>query len=62
MWDEHDKKNIERVSNCDLFGVAVMQRDASVILPFSIAYTRNNNYIVLKLRNATEVQSRSRNI
>lgn len=49
MWDEADKENIERVSNCDLFNVAVTKHDPSIILPFSIAYTRNNNYIVLKI-------------
>ncbi|KIH67348.1 hypothetical protein ANCDUO_02323 [Ancylostoma duodenale] len=49
MWDEHDKRNIERVSNCDLFNVAVTQHDPSIILPFSIAYTRNLNYVVLKI-------------
>ncbi|CAJ0598550.1 unnamed protein product [Cylicocyclus nassatus] len=49
MWDEEDKENINRVSNCDLYNVAVTQKDPSVIHPFSIAYTRNNNYVVLKV-------------
>ncbi|VDM66962.1 unnamed protein product [Strongylus vulgaris] len=49
MWDEEDKVNINRISNCDLYNVAVTQHDTTVIHPFSIAYTRNNNYIVLRV-------------
>ncbi|KHJ86868.1 hypothetical protein OESDEN_13368 [Oesophagostomum dentatum] len=48
MWDENDKENIDRVSNCDLFRYAVT-KDPNYILPFRIAYTRNENYIVLKV-------------
>ncbi|VDO56753.1 unnamed protein product [Haemonchus placei] len=49
MWDEEDPENINRVSNCDLFNVAATQHDHHRILPFRIAYFRNNNYLVLKV-------------
>ncbi|WKX98657.1 hypothetical protein Q1695_013949 [Nippostrongylus brasiliensis] len=49
MWDEEDPANVDRVSNCDLYHAAVTQREADRILPFEIAYVRNNNYIVLKV-------------
>ncbi|VDM64370.1 unnamed protein product [Angiostrongylus costaricensis] len=49
MWDEEDKENLERVSNCDLLHDAVTRNDARRIQPFSIAYSRNNNYVVVKI-------------
>ncbi|KAK6744074.1 hypothetical protein RB195_011024 [Necator americanus] len=49
MWDEDDKENIGRVSNCDLINAAVTQHSPEVIHPFSIVYSRKHNYIVLKI-------------
>ncbi|KAK6012209.1 hypothetical protein OSTOST_22646 [Ostertagia ostertagi] len=49
MWDEEDPENIDRVSNCDLFDEAARQHKHNRILPFKIAYFRNNNYLVLKV-------------
>lgn len=48
MWDEEDKENLERVSNCDLLHAAVTRNDVHLIQPFTIAYSRNNNYVVVK--------------
>ncbi|KAL6726749.1 hypothetical protein Aduo_008688 [Ancylostoma duodenale] len=47
LWDEHDKENIHRVSNCDLLEIALFKNDTSVILPFTVAYKRG--YMVLKV-------------
>ncbi|KJH47780.1 zinc finger, C4 type [Dictyocaulus viviparus] len=45
MWDEDDRENVENVSICDLMRVAVTQKDSHGIKPFTIAYSRNNNYV-----------------
>ncbi|KAJ1350897.1 hypothetical protein KIN20_006811 [Parelaphostrongylus tenuis] len=49
MWDEVDKENLKRVSNCDLLHAAVTRNDVRRIQPFTIAYSRNSNYVVLKI-------------
>lgn len=49
MWDEADPENIERISNCDLYEAAVVHHDEHRILPFKLAYVRNNNYVVLQV-------------
>uniref|UniRef100_A0A0K0DHQ2 DUF4203 domain-containing protein n=1 Tax=Angiostrongylus cantonensis TaxID=6313 RepID=A0A0K0DHQ2_ANGCA len=49
MWDEEDKENLERVSNCDLLHAAITRNDVRRIQPFSIAYSKNNNYVVVKI-------------